>query len=232
MKLTNLPSFTMTLPVSGDKVKFRPFVMKEEKLLLMASESANQEVIVDALNTCVQNCTDQRVSCETHSMVDIQYAFLQIRGKSVSEEMEFNLVCGKCEHMTPSTLNVDNVKVQTYPEHTPVIKIAEDVTVTMRYPKLQHLSALSKEDATLEDIYGVVADCIERVQTAEEVFDDRNTSAADRLEFVDNLTSTQFALLRDFFKTMPAITHRISYTCPNCDTPNVIELDEIVNFFV
>lgn len=232
MKITALPTFDMTLPITQQKVQFRPFVMKEEKVLLMASEGTNAEGIVTAIDTCVKNCTNGAVSCATHSMVDVQYAFLQIRGKSISETMEFNLVCGKCGHSTPGTLNIDEVKVQTSPEHTPIIALGNEVVVTMRYPSMQHLGILSKDDASVDEIYTVIADCIDKIQTVEEVYDRANTPLTDMLEFVDNLTSAQFALLRDFFQTMPVITHRISYTCTKCETPNVIELDEITNFFV
>lgn len=232
MKITALPTFDMTLPISRQKVQFRPFVMKEEKLLLMASEGAGADGIVTAIDTCVKNCTNGAMSSSTHSMVDMQYAFLQIRGKSISEEMEFNLVCGECAHSTAGTLNIENVKVQTFPEHTPIIPIGNDVVVTMRYPSMQHLGILSNDAASVDEIYQVIADCIDKIQTVEEVYDRATTPLPEMLEFVDNLTSAQFSLLRDFFQTMPVITHRITYTCEKCETPNVINLDEITNFFV
>lgn len=232
MKLNSLPVFETTLPVSKKVVKFRPFVMKEEKILLMASESNNTQDITMAIEQAVHACSFGEVSCETYPLIDVQYLFLTIRGKSVSEEMEFNLLCGQCNASIPGTLNVENVKVQTNERHTPNIMISDDTEVVMRYPKIKHLAILSKEEATLDDIYDVVAECIQEIKTPEEVFDARNAPLFEMREFVDNLTVAQFAKIKDFFDTMPVISHTINFTCPKCETANTIKLDEIANFFV
>lgn len=232
MKLNHLPTFDVLLPVSQEKVKFRPFVMKEEKLLLMASESKNIADISNALEQAVSACTEGKVSCETHPMVDIQYLFLQIRGKSVGEEMEFNLLCGKCNHKIPGSLNTEQITVEKTDEHTNKIFISNDVFVLMSYPKIRHLAVLSGENASLDDIYDVVSECIESITTSEEVYDRTNTAAHEFRTFVDNLTSNQFLNLKEFFDTMPAIKYEINFDCPSCNTKNRIKLDDIANFFV
>ena len=109
MKLNHLPTFETTLPITKQQVTFRPFVMKEEKLLLLASESDDRESIYRALNDAIKACTNDVVSCDTHPMVDVQKLFLDIRGKSVGEIIEFNLVCGNCKHTTASSLDVNNL---------------------------------------------------------------------------------------------------------------------------
>ena len=232
MKLNILPRFEITLPVTKKSVKFRPFVMKEEKLLLMASESEDLNSILHALEETVSACSFGEVTCDQYPLVDVQYLFLAIRGKSVSEQMEFNLVCGECRNAIPGTINVEDVKVQFHDNHNTKIKITEDVEVTMRYPQLKHLGILSKEDASLDDIYDVVAECIQIIKTADEVYESSNATLADMREFVDNLTAMQFAKLKEFFDTMPEITHTIKFTCLKCNTDNVIKMDEIANFFV
>lgn len=232
MKLVTLPTFSATLPVSQQTVEFRPFIMKEEKILLMAAESDDPQDIVNAVSAAVNACTEGAVSCDTHSMVDVQYLFLNIRGKSVSEEMEFNLVCGNCQDTTPGRLNIEDVQVRRDPDHTKVISLTEHLIVEMRYPMLKHLGILSKENASFDDIYDVVADCIERISTEDEVYERDNTSLAEFREFIDNLTSEQFSLLKDFFTTMPMISHRITYDCKKCGTQNMVSLDDISNFFV
>lgn len=232
MKLNNFPVFEITLPISQEIVKFRPFVMKEEKILLMASESATTEDILNAINAVVYNCSFEKVNCETHAMVDVQYLYLNIRGKSVGEEMEFGLLCGECQTSKNTKVNINDVHVQENEKHTKIVKITDDVIVTMRYPKLKHLELLSKEDSEIDDIYSVIADCIEKIQTQDELYitDDMQKTEVD--EFIDSLTGPQFAALKHFFDTMPVISHTIDFVCEKCSTENKIRLDDIVNFFV
>lgn len=231
MKINHLPKFEVTLPLSKDVVKFRPFVMKEEKLLLMAAESEDEQDVFHAIDESVKACTFDKVSCETHPMVDIQYLFLQIRGKSVGEELEYNLICGECSHKTPGFLNLNDIKVHTGEGHTNKIHISDDVIVTMKYPKIEHLGRLTKDAVGVEEIYEVISECIDSIQTSEEVFSLKNSSLSDMKEFVDNLTATQFSKLQVFFDTMPSIKHTIEFDCKGCGKTNKIILDDIVNFF-
>lgn len=231
MKINHLPTFEVTLPLSKDVVKFRPFVMKEEKLLLMAAESKDEKDVFHAIDSAVRGCTFDKVSCDSHSMVDVQYLFLQIRGKSVGEELEYNLVCGECSSKTPGFLNLEEIKVKEVQGHSNKINISNDVIVTMKYPKVKHLAVLSQEDSDVEKVYDVVAECIETIQTSEEVFSLDNSSLTDMREFVDNLTAAQFEKIQKFFGTMPAIRHTIEFNCKGCGKTNQIVLDDIVNFF-
>jgi len=232
MKLNHLPTFETTLPITKQQISFRPFVMKEEKLLLLASESEDRESIYRALNDSIKACTNDAVSCDTHPMVDVQKLFLEIRGKSVGEIIEFNLVCGNCKHTTPSSLDVNTVEVKFDEGHTNVIKLSNDLIVTMRYPKLKHLSNLSNPEGSIDDIYDMVADCIEIIQTKDEVYNRENASNSDFREFIDNITSGQFETLKEFFDTMPVIHHDIRFSCPKCARNNLVNINEIVNFFV
>ena len=232
MKINHLPTFETTLPITKQSVKFRPFVMKEEKLLLLASESGDRDSIFRALNEAVNACTFGVVSCETHPMVDVQKLFLEVRGKSVGEIIEFNLVCGNCKQSTFSSLDVKDIQVKYHEGHTTKIKLAEDLIITMSYPKLEHLALLSNPEATLDDIYLVVSECIESIKTKDESYTRETSSKEDFREFVDNITSSQFEMMKEFFDTMPAIEHDIEFTCPKCSRNNIVSMDEIVNFFV
>ncbi len=232
MKINHLPTFETTLPVSKQKVTFRPFVMREEKLLLLASESGDRNAVLRALNEAVSACTKGTVSCDTHSMVDVQKLFLEIRGKSVGEIIEFNLICGNCKHSTSSTIDINQVEVLYNEHHTNRLELSKDLIVMMRYPKIEHLALLSNPDATVDDIYDMVAHCIETIQTNEEVYNRENATQEDFREFVDNVTSTQFEMMKLFFDTMPAIHHDIRFACPKCARNNIVNINEIVNFFV
>jgi hypothetical protein len=200
--------------------------------LLLASESEDRDSILRALNEAVKSCTYNAVSCDTHPMVDVQKIFLEIRGKSVGEVIDFNLVCGNCKKTLPSSLNINEVKVKFYEQHTSRIELSPELIVTMRYPKLGHLALLSNPDASLDDIYDMVSECIESIQTNEEAYTRDNASDKDFREFVDNITTTQFIMIKQFFDTMPAIHHDIRFVCPKCERNNVVNVNEIVNFFV
>jgi hypothetical protein len=232
MKLNHLPTFETTLPVTQQKVIFRPFVMKEEKILLLASESGDKDSILRAINESVKACTSGKVTCDTHPMVDIQKLFLEIRGKSVGEIIEFNLVCGNCKKTIPSTLNTSDIQVKFFDKHNTRIELTSELIVTLQYPKLEHLGILSDDNTTLDDVYNMVADCIVSIQTSEEVYDRNNSTPQDFREFVDNITTTQFVKIKEFFDTMPVIHHDIRFVCPKCERNNVVNVNEIVNFFV
>jgi hypothetical protein len=232
MKLNHLPTFETTLPITKQKVTFRPFVMKEEKLLLMASESGDSPSVILALDAAIQACTSGAVSCTTHPMVDIQKLFLEIRGKSVGEIIEFNLICGNCKQSVSSSLNINEIPIVYNEYHTNKIEITKDLIVTMRYPKIEHLALLSSDDDTVDNVYNMMADCIDVIQTSDEMYTRENSSPEDFREFVDNITSPQFEMLKLFFDTMPVIHHDIRFVCPKCSRHNVVNVDELVNFFV
>ena len=231
LNLNHLPTFELTLPISKEKITFRPFVMREEKLLLMASEADNYEDVVNAMNNSVNACTFGKVNCENYSMVDVQYLFLHVRGKSVGEVLNFSLICSSCKHNTPYQLNVNDFKVTEHPNHSNIVNITENLKVTMQYPKIRHLGILTNSINTVDDTYVVMAECIETIQTDSEVFNASNSTIQDKIDFIDNLTNEQFQKIEEFFTTMPALRHVITYTC-KCDVENTVTLDDVVNFFV
>ena len=234
LNLNHLPTFETTLPITKQKVKYRPFVMKEEKILLMAAESNDKSDVISALETTIKGCSFDVVSCDTHPMLDIQYLFLQIRGKSVGEEIDFSLVCGNCSHEISSKININDIVIKYDPTHTNKIKISEHLFVTMGYPKMSHLAELYAEstETEIDGVYNVIADCIEQIESNDEVFTKGDTLAPeDTRSFIDNLTSAQFEALKEFFDTMPVINHTITFTCIKCDKVNNILIEELVNFF-
>jgi len=231
MKINHLPHFEVKLPVSHEVVKFRPFVMKEEKLLLLASESGDRESIYLAIDQAIKECSFNTVSCDTHSMVDVQYLFLQVRGKSVGEIIEFNVICGSCSKSIPHALNISDIQVTLNEKHTKIIQVDNNIVVTMNYPKMKHLSLLSNTNLEINDIYRMIAECIEKIQTTEEIYTTENSEITDFQEFIDNLTMQQFEKIKSFFDTMPRIVHDIKFQCVGCNSTNVVNIDEIVNFF-
>lgn len=231
MKINHLPNFEVILPVSKEKITFRPFVMKEEKLLLLASESGDRESIYLALNQAISECSFGKVSCDSHSMMDVQYLFLQVRGKSVGEIIEFNVVCGNCSNSLPYSLDINEIQLKINDKHKKTIELDNGIVVKMNYPKLKHLSRLSNPDLEINDVYEMISECIEKIQTSEETYTLENSSLEDFREFIDNLTIAQFEKIKNFFDTMPRIEHDIKFICAKCSANNTVNVDEIVNFF-
>jgi hypothetical protein len=231
MALPNLtvPKYKLTLPSTGKEITYRPFVMREEKILLMAQEGSEQDVL-EAVDTVIKACTNGAVSTKTNPLFDIQYVFLQMRAKSVGEVAEFMLVCGTCSERIPATLNIAELEVERTEGHTDTIILESGTGVKMRYPRLDHLATL-EQVGDVESIYNVIADCVESIFTEDEVFPCDGSNIEEVKEFLDNLTTEQFTKVRTFFDTMPKMTHTIAYTCGKCQAPNEIVLTGLAGFF-
>lgn len=228
--LVKVPTFTMILPHSKKEIKFRPYVVKEEKLLIMADDSKDIETTLNIIGDIVKNCTFNAIDIETDAMFDVQHAFLQIRGKSSGEAFEIYLVCGNCNHKTPVLLNVNDFKLKTTPGHTNTIKLPENYSVEMRYPTFKHFMKLYESEDE-NKVYDVVAECIKTISTVEETFENTKDNIKDIREFIDNLTPDQFEQFENFFITMPLLQHSLDYTCSSCNTLNNVLIDGINNFF-
>jgi len=164
-----VPKFTTTLPVSGEKIEFRPFLVKEEKLLLLASESTDTDSAVNAISDIVESCTDGKVKSSEYCLADIQWMFLQIRSKSIGDEINLYLICGKCNHKHLKTLTINDFEVRLVEEKAKVINIDGSVRVELKYPTIHHYNHLFE---TSDDgaVYDVVADCITKIYNDDEVF--------------------------------------------------------------
>lgn len=231
--LVKVPTFEMTLPFSKRVIKFRPYLVKEEKLLIMANESNNTDNMAAAMGDIVAACTNDEVLFGRDPLFDVQYAFLQIRGKSQGEQLDFYCICGnpECKKKTPAALNVSDFTLATTPGHSNRIEFSSDYVIKMRYPTFEHYHALYESDEE-DAIYDVVAKCIDTIVAGDEIFtnDDPHNYAEFR-EFVDNMTPEQFEMFEHFFITMPVLQHTIEYECRYCNTKNTLTVDGITNFF-
>jgi hypothetical protein len=225
----SVPKYDLILPSNGEKVVFRPFLMREEKLLLFASESNNEPEVVAAVDEIVRNCTEEKISASTHSVFDLIYVFIQIRAKSVAEVAEFNLVCGACEHQTESTINLTEIKVEKTEGHSNVIMLSDTAGIKMRYPRLSDAMGVDLED--LDSIYHVIVNCMETVFDGDEINVCADVPREELLAFLDTLSLAQFSEIEKFFETMPKISSTLDYTCPKCQKENTVVLDSLLNFF-
>jgi hypothetical protein len=230
-----VPTFETKIPSSGKKIQYRPFLVKEEKVLLIAMESQDTKQIKDAVVQVLKNCILTRgLKLETLSMFDIEYIFLRIRSKSVGETVEMKFICkddGETEVVYE--LNLDEVEVQFPEGHSKKIELDEISGMVMKYPGYDQFvktQLLQKEPSTTE-VFDIVIDAVDQIYQGDEVWDSSTTSRKEIIDYVDGLTTKQFEKIQEFFATMPKLSHTIEITNPNTGVKSEYEIEGLVNFF-
>ena len=230
------PTYELVLPSSERKIKFRPFLVKEEKILILAMESQDTKQIANAVKNLISQCIlTKGIKVEKLSTFDIEYLFLNIRGKSVGEEIEVMITCpddGKTQ--VPALINIDSIKVQRNDEHERDIVLDEQFTLRMKYPSLNEFiknNFASAEDMNVDDTFDLVASCIEQVYSEEESWSSSDCTKKELKDFLEQLDSKQFKMVEKFFETMPKLSHTVTVTNPNTKKECKIVLEGLQNFF-
>jgi len=231
----NAPLYNVTIPSSKKEVKFRPFLVKEEKSLLLAQQSEDPKVMLNTLKSVIENCIVDDIDVNTLATFDYEYLFTQIRAKSVGEIVELLFLCDTCDDDKAKTqVNLDISKFQvTFPEgHDNKIELFHDVGIIMKNPNLDILGKLEKvKDGDVDSIFDVVADCMESVYTTEEVFNTKDQTKQEVIDFLENLTQEQFKKIENFFLTMPKLQQTVEYDCPVCAKHHVKMMEGLASFF-
>jgi hypothetical protein len=221
----SVPTFDVEVYSTKEKIKMRPFLVKEEKILILAAESNQRNDMIRAMQQVITSCSDQKIDAEKLPFFDLQNIFIKLRAQSIGKESEFNLICGECGHKTPTSLDLEQIELRVTPNHTNKIMLTDEIGVIMKYPTSD---VLIDED---KPIFDLVVSCIDKVFTAEEVHDAADQSYEEICSFIDGLTTEQFDKIVEFFETAPKILHNIEYTCPKCQTENTVVVDGVENFF-
>jgi len=226
----NTPTYELVIPSSKKKIKYRPFFVKEEKILLLALESEDDVQIANAIKDIIRACVlTKGVKVEELASFDIEYLFLNIRAKSVGEVIELMFTCpDDNETQVKVSIKIDDIKVQFPEDHTSQIKVSEDLWVEMKYPTIDDFA---RQEDNVEDTFKLVASSIAKIYNEEDVWDKNTTTPQEFLEFVEQMNSKQFAEIQKFFETMPTLRHEIDIKNPKTKnvTPYVIE--GLSNFF-
>ena len=224
------PTYTLTVPSTKKKLKYRPFLVKEQKTLIIAMEQQDSEQTLEAIRTVLNNCIISKINLDDMALFDIEFIFLQVRARSISEEIEMKVTCpddGETEINV--SFMVDDVKVDFPKGHTNIIKLSDDITVEMRYPDLDYFAtvnfALKKVDP-----YDLIAKCIKRVYVGED--DSGKFTYEEAREWVETLTNSQFQEIQKFFNTMPSLKHELKVKNPKTKVDNKIVLQGLAAFFV
>jgi hypothetical protein len=228
----NTPKYKMKLPSDGRVVNFRPFLVKEEKLLLVATETGGQEGLFDAIKTIIADCTDID-DVEALATFDIEFVFLQIRTKSVGETVTVNITCpDDNETQVEVDIPLDDIKVRKTRGHKPEIKLDDNVIITMKYPSLDTFVEMNfSEDQGVEQVFKMAASCLKTIADTEQVYDCADSTQDELNEFFESLTSSQFKLIQEFFETMPKLAYTLKVTNPNTGVESDVELEGLASFF-
>tara|TARA_R100000353_G_C6483754_1_gene189906 strand:+ start:377 stop:1096 length:720 start_codon:yes stop_codon:yes gene_type:complete len=230
------PTYELTLPSSNRKIKYRPFLVKEEKILILAMESQDSKQIARAVKDVITKCIlSKGIKVEKLATFDIEYLFLNIRGKSVGEQIEVMVTCpDDNKTQVPMSINVDTIKVQKDENHSPDIVLDDVYTLRMKYPSLtefikNNFGAL--EDMNVDDTFELIASCIDQVYSEEESWASEECTKKELITFIESLNSSQFKKVEKFFETMPKLSHTVTVTNPNTQVESDIKIEGLQNFF-
>ena len=229
------PTYELEIPSSKQLIKYRPFLVKEEKILIIAMESEDNKQIANAVKNVISSCIlTKGVKVNELSTFDIEYLFLNIRGKSVGEDVEVLIMCPD-DNVTqvPTLINLDDIKVQIDEDHSRDIKLDDNLTLRMKYPSMDEFikNNFSGGDIGVTETFDLIASCIEQIYSEEESWAASDCTKKELLEFVEQLSSKQFKEIEKFFDTMPKLSHIIKVTNPKTGVESEVVLEGLSAFF-
>ena len=233
LPVINAPTYELAIPSTKEKIKYRPFLVKEEKILLLAMEDGDETNITIALKQIIENCTDGKVDVDKLALFDLEFIFLRIRAKSVGENVKVNLLCDDDgETYVPVEIPLEEIKVIHTKGHKNKIKLTKDVGLTMRYPQLNMMAKQQiGETPTVEQTFDILGDCIENITEGETVHERADFNDEELKTFLESLSTKQFQSIQDFFETMPKLQHTIELENPKTKVMNTITLEGMQSFF-
>ena len=228
------PSYELNLPSSGKKIKYRPFLVKEEKILILAIESGSIKDISRAIKDVLKSCIlTKGVKIDELPTFDIEYLFLNIRSRSIGESIDLVITCpDDNETKVNKQIYIDEIEVKTNEDHNPDIKLDDTYTMRLKYPSLdQFIDENFNFDETKDNSFDIISSCIEMVYSDEEAWEAKDCTKKELLEFVERLNSSQFKEVEKFFDTMPKISHDIEVENPNTKVKSTVKLEGLASFF-
>ena len=229
-----LPTYELEIPSNGKTIKYRPFVVKEEKLLLLALETNDEKQIEDAVRTLLKGCIQSRIKIEDLAIFDLEYIFLQIRAVSVGEVVEMKVTCRDDDKtQVKYNLNLTEVKVNKPEGHSNKIMLTDDLGVIMKYPTWTEfvVGSIMGQSPSADGIVDIIAGCIDQIFDGEDVYDSSTTSKKEFVEFIEGLTNKQFEDVQKFFEDAPVLKHEIKIKNPNTGVENTVVIQGLSNFF-
>jgi hypothetical protein len=234
----DVPIYDVVLPISKQAVRYRPFLVKEQKLLLMANESVEVDVIEKTVKQVLQNCSVDDIDVDNLSLIDIEFYFLHLRAKSVGEKVETKYKCEndvngvECGNLMDVSLDLEKITVDNLDGYEDIIKLTDSVGVKMTLPKYTAVSHIKQSESMTESLFTMITECIEYVYDGEQIHYSKEISKSELIEFLESLSEEQFGKIQNFFNTIPKIEKNLYSTCKKCGFEHVISLQGIESFFV
>jgi len=233
LPVINAPTYELTVPSTKEKIKYRPFLVKEEKILLLAMEEDDEKTITLALKQIIENCTDGKINVDKLALFDLEFIFLRIRAKSVGENVSVSLLCDDDgETYVPVEIPLEEIKVVHTKGHKNKIKLTKDVGITMRYPQLSMMAMQAQGGTpTVEETFSILGDCIDNITEGETVHERADFNDEELKTFLESLSTKQFQSIQQFFETMPKLQHTVEIENPKTKVMNTITLEGMQSFF-
>lgn len=235
LPVMSTPTYELIVPSTKKKIKYRSFLVKEEKTLLIAQQSEDQTVMVNTIKALISSCTFGKLDVEELAMFDIEYIFCQLRAKSVGEISEIVFSCLECNDPKAKmrvSIDLTKLEVDFHPDHKKVIELFDDVGVTMKYPSLDMLNHIKDiKEESIEAVFNVIISCIDNIYSGDEIYPAKEQSKEELTNFLDNLTQEQFKKIQSFFETIPKLQKKIEFDCPVCNYHHNHTVQGIENFF-
>ncbi len=224
------PKYQLTLPSNGEKIEYRPFLVKEQKIILMAQESQDENQILNAVGDLVNSCTFGIIDAKKSPTFDIEYIFLKIRSRSVGETTNINVVCpDDNKTQVPVKINLDEIELLTNKDHKTNIQLTDKFTLNFRYPLMSDLYGIDASDAT-ETSFSLINKCVTSIQYGDEIYNRVDMTDAELNDFLEQMNSKQFAEVMDFFNGMPRLRHIIKVTNPKTKVQSEVVLEGLQSF--
>lgn len=229
------PIYNTVIPSTQKSIKFRPFLVKEEKALLIAQQSEDSNVLVDTLKNIVTSCIQEKIDVDSLAMFDLEFLLLQIRARSIGEIIDLTFRCDTCEDpKAKATLSFDLTKIEVAlnPLHTKTLELFDNVGVVMKYPNIDAIKKFEELDFdNIEVVFDLIVDSIDYIYSNDTVYHAKEQPKKEIIEFIENLTQEQFQKIKVFFETMPKVRKDVTYTCPVCQKVHNKYIEGIETFF-
>ena len=231
------PTYELELPSTGETIAYRPFLVKEEKLLVLAMESEDTKTITRAIKEVLKSCIKSKIKVEHLPTFDIEYLFLNIRGKSVGEEVEVTVICPDDEKTEVDvTIPIDEIRVQKSKGHSNTIPLDDTLSMKMKYPSLDqfiqsNFDTAGSSGSQLEQSFDLIGSCIDTIYSEEEAWPASESSKKELTEFLEQLNSSQFQAVENFFETMPKLSYEVPVTNPKTKKKSTVTLEGLASFF-
>ena len=231
----NTPTYELSLPSNGKKIKYRPFLVREEKILIMALETENQKQITNAVVEILDACIMTRgVKIQNLATFDIEYIFLNVRSKSVGETIKVNIICPDDEKTSVEIpIDLDSIKIKKDKSHTDIVKLDDNLSMKLKYPSMKQFieSNFEAGKETVSNTMEVITSCIDMIYNEEESWNASESTKKELEEFIDQLDTKQFQTIEKFFDTMPKLSHRVKVKNPKTEVESTVILEGLAAFF-